>query len=65
MFRFPLRPSPLGFALGLVVIIFWALLWVAVLAVTLPRPQKTARQAGPVPELARVNGGMSRTAARA
>lgn len=55
MFRFPLRPSPLGFALGLVVVVFWALLWAAVLAVTLPRPQTTARQAGQLPALARVN----------
>ncbi len=55
MFRFPLRPSPFGLALGVLVVAFWALLWMAVLAVTLPRPQTTARQAGHMPALARVS----------
>jgi hypothetical protein len=62
MFRSILRPSPLGLFLGVLVIAFWALLWLAFFAQILDTPQKSARQAGPVPELARVE---IRAAARA
>ena len=32
MFRFALRPTPIGFTLGVIVIAFWALLWLAFFA---------------------------------
>lgn len=59
MFRLSLRPSPLGLLLGLVVVAFWALLWIVFLAQVLEAPEKTARQPGRVPELARLESGRS------
>ena len=53
LFRLTLRPSPLGFAVGLLVIAFWALLWIAFFAQVLEAPENASRQPGAVPELAR------------
>ena len=57
MFRLSLRPSPLGFVLGLAVIAFWALLWMAFFFQLIGSHEATARQPGEVPELARVEPG--------
>lgn len=54
MFRLALRPSPLAFALGLVLVALWALLWMAALAQVLDPPQTAARQPGTLPELTRI-----------
>lgn len=62
LFRLALRPSPLGFAAGLAVVALWALLWIVFLAQLLAAPERTARQPGPVPELARAKGALQRRA---
>ena len=54
MFRLALRPSPLGFALGLAVVAFWALLWVVFLFQLIGSRETAARQPGAIPEPARV-----------
>jgi hypothetical protein len=54
MFRLALRPSPLGFVLGLALIALWALICAVSLAQLLAAPEKAARQARQVPGLARI-----------
>ena len=39
MFRLALRPSPFGFTIGIIVIAFWALLWLAFFAQMMSAPE--------------------------
>lgn len=48
MFRLPLRPSPVGFALGVLVIAFWALLWMWFLAQLSGSEAQIRRASAPV-----------------
>ncbi len=59
MFRLCTHPTRFGFAVGLMLIALWAFLWLVFFAQVLRAPEKTARQAGQVPELARSQSGMS------
>ncbi len=53
MFSLRLHPTRLGLAAGLVVVALWALLWAwFLLGVARGAPEKQARRAGEVPELA-------------
>ncbi len=58
LFRLTVRPTPSGLLLGIVVVAFWALLWLAFLVQVLGSPQTATRQSGPLPELARRSAGI-------
>ncbi len=63
MFCLRLRPTPTGFALGIAMIAFWALLWVwfIVQLVQPPRPAAAAPAAG-APEMTSLHAMADRAA---